>query len=106
MGLIVLITVALLGSIFMLFVLIGWVQEAKGKSKKRNRASERPRMQPFLVKNGNQPTDVAAPRQTGTDRLLLSKDSPPQSGVGDSEMFVRQRIVQVFATRMAPRREE
>jgi len=80
MGLIVLITVALLGSIFMLFVLIGWVQEAKGKSKKRNRASERPRMQPFLVKNGNQPTDVAAPRQTKRLSILARCNAHGSTG--------------------------
>jgi hypothetical protein len=108
MGLVVLITVASLGCIFMLIVLVCWVQDAKGKSRTRKTASERPRMQPFLVEkeNGDQTRDAATTRPTGTDGLRLSKKSPAQSAVSDSEILVRRRIVQVFATRMASRREE
>lgn len=107
MGLIALITVASLGCVFTLFVLIFWVQDAKGKSKTRKTSSQSPRMQPFLVKgeNGNQTRDVATTRGMRTGGLRVSEKAA-QSEVSDSEMLARRRIVQVFATRMASRRDE
>src|SRR5262249_52918720 len=105
MDLIVLIILASLGCTFMLFVLFFWVQDVKSKSRTN---SQRSRTEPFLVKrkNGNPTSDVAMIRRKGTGELRLSEKAAARSKASDSEMLVRRRIVQVFATRVAPRRDE
>jgi len=92
----------------MLFVLLFWVKDAKGKTRTRKKDNQPLRMQPFLVKKatGNQTKDMAMIRRKGTGELRLSKRAATQSQASDSEILVRQRIVQVFATRVEPRRKE
>ena len=107
MGLMVMVTVTSL-AYFMLFVLVFWIQEAKGKPRTRKTNNKPPRMRPFLAEreNGNQTSDVAMFQRKGTHEVRLSKKAAAPPEVSQSERLVRQRIVQIFAARMAPRSEE
>ena len=105
MGLLLLVALALLGCVFMLYVLIRWIQDPKGKTA-IERTNSAPDRKLFLVKDGR--GKEARQRRSGESAVV---DCAPTTGLAlelqrsGSEWFVHKRIVGRLATRVVFRRE-
>jgi len=108
MGLMIPVAAASLGCMYMLFFLHFCGRDANVNARPRKTNSAPPRTPVFLLKRetGNPARDVAQVRRKETGELRLSREPAVESDTKDSEILVRQRIVQIFATRVAQRREK